>query len=93
MTPSDPTVVLETDAALLRATLSRIDWSAEFSGANILFFDGSEELGRYAERFAGAEGVLIQGLQLVEHPASRTRVMPRAKEYARAITETVLDTL
>ena len=82
-------VVLETDAALLRATLSRIDWSAEFSGANILFFDGSEELGRYAERFAGAEGVLIQGLQLVEHPASRTRVMPRAKEFARAITETV----
>jgi hypothetical protein len=82
-------VVLEPDLPLLRATLSSIDWSAEFEGANILLFEGSEELGRYAERFAGAEGVLIQGLQLVEHPASRTRVAPRAKEFARAITETV----
>ena len=82
-------VVLEPDVALLRAVLSRLDWSSEFNDANILIFEGREELGRYAERFAGAEGVLIQGVQFIEHPASRERVAPCVKDFARSITETV----
>jgi len=82
-------VVLEPDIALLRAVLAEIDCTVAFNKANILFFRGDEQAGRYAERFAGTEGVLIQGVQLVEHPASRSRVAPFAKEFAQCITETV----
>ena len=81
--------VLEPDLALLRAVLSVVDCSAMFERTNLLFFTGTEPLGRYSERFAGAEGVLIQGVQLVEHPASRARVAPFAKEFAQHVTETV----
>jgi hypothetical protein len=82
-------VVLEPEMGLLRAVLSRVDFTDSFSTANILFFRGDEELGRYAERFAGAEGVLIQGTELVEHPASKARVAPVAKAFAHGVTETV----
>jgi hypothetical protein len=82
-------VVLEPDLALLRAVLSRIDWSEMLAKVNILFFTGTEELGRYSERLAGAEGVMIQGVQLAEHPASRARVTPFMQDFARNITETV----
>lgn len=81
--------VLEPDVSLMRAVLERIDWSAVFAQSNVIFFTGSEELGRYAERLAGAEGVLIQGVQLVEHPASRARVGAFAKDFAQHVTETV----
>lgn len=81
--------ILETDLALLRAVLSNIDFSAAFQGSNVLFFAGTEPLGRYAERFAGGEGVLIQGVQLVEHPPSRVRVGLFAKEFAQHLTETI----
>ena len=82
-------IVLEPDLALLRSVLERIDWSAVFEKANILFFTGTEEAGRYAERMAGAEGVLIQGVQITEHPASRARVAPFARDFAQNLTETV----
>jgi hypothetical protein len=82
-------VVLEPDLGLLRAVFSRVDFSETWTAANILFFRGDEELGRYAERFAGAEGVLIQGTELVEHPASKVRVAPFAKSFAHGVTETV----
>ena len=82
-------VVLEPDLGLLRAVLEEIDWSSSFSRANILIFDGTEPAGRYAERFAGSEGVLIQGLQFVDHPPSRTRVAPCSKEFTQHITDTV----
>lgn len=81
--------VLEPDLGLLRAVLSEIDMTAAFSRSNVLFFTGAEPLGRYAERFAGAEGIIIQGVQLVEHPASRARTAPFAKDFAQCITETV----
>ena len=81
--------ILEPDLALLRAVLERIDWSAAFAAANILLFTGDEPLGRYAERLAGAEGVLIQGVQIAEHPASRARVAPVAGALATHLTEAV----
>jgi hypothetical protein len=82
-------IVLEPDLPLLRAVLEGIDWSAALEQANVLFFTGLEPLGRYAERLAGAEGVLIQGVQLVEHPASRARVAPMTREFGQHLTETV----
>ncbi|MEY5031457.1 MAG: hypothetical protein RL354_488, partial [Planctomycetota bacterium] len=82
-------VVVEPDLALLRAVLERTDWSAALSQANVLLFTGLEQLGRFAERFAGAEGVLVQGVQVVEHPASRARLAPVAKDFAQHLTETV----
>ena len=82
-------VVLEPDIALLRAVLSKVDWSEAFQRTNILFFTGEEPLGRYSERFAGSDGILIQGVQIVEHPASRARVASVAKDFAKNLTETV----
>ncbi|MEY3021944.1 MAG: hypothetical protein RIS86_1142 [Planctomycetota bacterium] len=82
-------VVLEPDLGLLRAVLERIDWSGAFTAANVLLFTGEEPLGRYAERLAGAEGVLIQGVQIAEHPASRARAAPVAGAFASHLTEAV----
>ena len=82
-------VVVEPDLALLRAVLERTDWSTALSQANVLLFTGFEPLGRFAERFAGAEGVLVQGVQIVEHPASRARLAPVVKDFAQHLTETI----
>ena len=82
-------VVLESDLSLVRSVLSEIDFTRAFDAANILFFAGDEEPGRYAERFAGAEGVLIQGVQICEHPASRQRVSAAARPFVASVTETV----
>jgi len=82
-------VVLEPDVALLRAVLEQIDLSAAISAANLLVFRGDEAPGRYAEKFAGAEGVLIQGVQIAEHPASRARVGELAKPFVATVTEIV----
>lgn len=82
-------VVLEPDVALLRAVLSQIDWTVAFERMNLVFFTGGESLGQFAERFAGADGVLIQGVQIVEHPASRARVAPVVKEFSQHLTETI----
>ena len=81
--------VLESDVGLLRAVFSELDFTEAFENSNILFFVGDEPAGRYAERFSGAEGVLIQGVQIVEHPASRARVAPHSKQFVSLITETV----
>jgi hypothetical protein len=82
-------VVLETDVALLRAVLSEIDFTREFSETAVLFFDGTEHSGNYAERFMGLEGLMIQGVQLVEHAPSRTRLGERSKECAKMMMEVV----
>lgn len=82
-------LVVEPDLPLLRAVLEVIDWSGALEQANVLFFTGAEPLGRYAERLAGAEGVLIQGVQLVEHPASRARVAAVARDFGQHMTEAV----
>jgi hypothetical protein len=82
-------VVLETDLGLLRAVLSEIDFSAELSQPTLVFFDGTEQGGNYSERLAGLDGLMIQGIQLVEHPASRARLGDTAQECARLLTETM----
>jgi hypothetical protein len=82
-------IVLETDLALMRAVLGEIDFSRELSLPTVILFDGTEHGGNYAERLIGLESVLVQGIQLVEHPPSRSRLGDHPKECARIMTEIV----
>lgn len=82
-------LVLESDLALLRAVLDHIDFSHAFRQSNLIFFDGDDKRGNYAERLSGLEGLMIQGIQLLEHPASRARLGDSASESTRYLTETM----
>ena len=66
--------VLEPDLGLLRAVLSEIDLSESLRHSNILVFSGAENSAAHAERFAGTEGFLIQGVHIVEHAPSKARI-------------------
>ena len=82
-------IVLETDLGLLKAVLSEVDFSRELSLPVVILLDGTEQAGNYADRLIGLEGTLVQGIQLLEHPPSRSRLGEHPKECARIMTEIV----
>ncbi len=82
-------LVFESDLPLLRVVLERIDFSHAFNQTNLIFFDGSDKGGNYAERLTGLEGLMIQGIQLLEHPASHVRLGDGSRGCARYLTDTM----
>ena len=82
-------IVLESDLPLLKAVLSEVDFARELALPALILFDGTEQAGNYADRLIGFEGTLVQGIQLLEHPPSRSRLGDHPKECARIMTEIV----
>ena len=83
-------VVLETDAALLRAVFSRLDLSGWLADERlILRIDPDDSVG-LAASLAGAHSLMMIGTRIVEHPPSRPRiggrhraVLPHARRSRR----------
>ena len=80
-------VVLETDAALLRAVFSRLDLSAWLADERlILRVDPDDSVG-LAASLAGAHSLMMIGTRIVEHPASRTRIGDATGRFSRTLVD------
>ena len=66
-------LVVEPDLGLLKAVLSRIDFTSWFVDRNVLIVD-STDTAEIHRRLADREGLLTLGIRVVEHPPSRTRL-------------------
>ncbi|MDZ4829968.1 MAG: 6-hydroxymethylpterin diphosphokinase MptE-like protein [Phycisphaerae bacterium] len=81
--------VYEPDLGLLKAVLSRIDHSSWIRASNVLFITDLEDRGEWARRFAPLDVILVQGVRIVEHPASRSRLGDAAKRCGERLAESV----
>ena len=67
-------IVFEPDVALLRAVLERIDHSSWLERSLVVWVTDSNDLGGLARKLDGSEAIIAQGVQFLEHPASRVRL-------------------
>lgn len=82
-------VVFEPDLALLRAVLQQIDHSKWMCDALVLIVTDADDRGTLARKLEGGESILGQGVQFVEHPASRERLGEHAARFARTFSDHV----
>jgi hypothetical protein len=81
--------VYEPDVGLLKAVLSRIDHSAWIRSTNLLVVTDLDDRAEWARRFGSLDVMLVQGVRIVEHPASRQRLGDAAKRVSERLAETV----
>ncbi len=79
----------EPDVGLLKAVLSRIDHSGWIRQTNFVLVTDLADRGEWARRFAGLEVMLVQGVRILEHPASRQRLADATRQVAERMAETV----
>ncbi|MFM1832960.1 MAG: hypothetical protein RLZZ461_1276 [Planctomycetota bacterium] len=79
-------LVLETDVALLRAVLSRIDLSSWYAAANVQIVTDPVP-SEVSARVRGNESLLMIGIRLIEHPPSRLRLGEASGAFASAVRE------
>ncbi len=82
-------VVYEPNVGLLRDVLSRVDHSEWIRRTNLIIITDIDDRGEWAGRLAGLEPIIVQGVRLVEHPASRGRLGDAARRVGERVTETV----
>ncbi|MFO0827423.1 MAG: 6-hydroxymethylpterin diphosphokinase MptE-like protein [Phycisphaerales bacterium] len=82
-------VVIEPDLGLLKAVLSRVDHSSAIRASNVLVITDPADRGEWARRFGQLDVMLIQGVRIIEHPASRARLGDLAKHCSEQLTESV----
>ena len=80
-------VVLETDAALLRAVFSRLDLS-DWLGDDrlVLRIDPDDPVG-LAASLSGAHSLMMIGTRIVEHPPSRIRIGEATSRFSRTLVD------
>ncbi len=81
-------LVLETDIALLRAVLSRIDVTGWYASSNVQIVT-EPTAGEIAARVRGGEPLVMIGIRLLEHPPSRPRLGDATGRFAHALREVV----
>ncbi|MAD77774.1 MAG: hypothetical protein CMJ51_00200 [Planctomycetaceae bacterium] len=81
-------LVAEPDRALLRAVFSRIDATSWLSQSQVVITDRADA-GELGPKLAGAEGTIMLGVRIIEHPASRVRLGSLATEIAQTLRELV----
>lgn len=79
-------LVLETDIALLRAVLSRIDVADWFAAASVQIVT-DPVASEIAARLRGGEPLVMIGIRLLEHPPSRSRLGDATGRFAGAVRE------
>lgn len=83
-------VVLETDLPLLRAVLEQVDHSAWLKQALVVWITDAGDRGTLARKLEGAEAIIAQGVEYVEHPSSRPRLAEDIRRFTAAFGEMVL---
>lgn len=89
-------IVVEPDVRLIKAAFERIDMTAWMSRANIVWFTNADDRAAVAQKLDGSEAIVAQGVEFIEHPASRARlgdVPARFSEMFRQYISTSKTTL
>ncbi|MAC18934.1 MAG: hypothetical protein CMJ23_04500 [Phycisphaerae bacterium] len=81
-------LVAEPDRSLLRAVFSRIDATAWLSQSQVVITDQADA-GELGPKLAGAEGTIMLGVRIIEHPASRVRLGGLGGQIAQTLRELV----
>ncbi|MDX2130808.1 MAG: 6-hydroxymethylpterin diphosphokinase MptE-like protein [Planctomycetota bacterium] len=79
-------IVFEPDAALLRAVLSREDFTGVFRG-NVVLLADEHDTGAIASALQGMEAVVGSGLKLLAHPASAARLGVSRERFSASLTQ------
>ncbi len=82
-------VVFEPDLDLLRSVFERIDHSSWIRDSLVVWLTDPTDRGRLAEKLRGAESIIAQGVEIVEHPASRARLGEQAAQFTSMFSEFV----
>jgi hypothetical protein len=67
-------IVVEPDISLLRGVMERVDLTPALETSNIVWITDIDDRAALAARLDGAESILAQGIEYLEHPASRARL-------------------
>lgn len=67
-------IVFEPDARLLKAVFERVDMSGWMSQTNIVWLSSADDRAAVAAKLDGSEAIVAQGVEFLEHPASRARL-------------------
>ena len=82
-------LVFEPDAGLLRAVFERIDCTDWLNATPLVFINDPDDRAALGRKLHGAEGIIAQGVALIEHPASRSRIGDAARAFSRTVADTV----
>jgi hypothetical protein len=80
-------LVLETDAALLKAVLSRVDATDWITKSRILLRVDADDAAGLASGLRGFESILMLGTLIVEHPPSRIRLSGATAVFTRSLVD------
>ena len=93
-------VVFEPDVGLLRAVLERVDCERWLFESNVVVLTDADDASKMSESLRGAEGLMMMGTGLLEHPpsvarlgAARTRFYSNLQHVVRATHLTIVTTL
>jgi hypothetical protein len=81
--------VFEPDLGLLRAVLERIDHSEWLASSNTAIFTDPDDAATITARLAGAEGIVMAGLSLLEHPPSLERLGEARTRFYRNLQDVI----
>lgn len=82
-------VVFEPDVPVLRAVLERVDHSAWLKDSMVAFITDEHDRAALAGKLRGAETLLAQGAEFLEHPGSRARLGERSGTFSTTFREFV----
>ncbi|MEE8156435.1 MAG: hypothetical protein V3T53_15880, partial [Phycisphaerales bacterium] len=82
-------IVFEPDVALLRAVLERIDHSSWLRKSLVVWVTDPYDRGALARKLDGSEAIIAQGVQFLEHPASRVRLGERTQAFVEMFSNHV----
>ena len=82
-------IVFEPDVALLRAVFERIDHSSWLRKSLVVWVTDPDDRGALARKLDGSEAIVAQGVQFLEHPASRARLGERTQSFVEMFSNHV----
>lgn len=80
-------IVFENDLSLLRDVLSRIDHSQWLKNSLVLFANNAQDRGELGRLLHGADAILGQGVNFIEHPSSRAHLGTDTLHFTSMMTQ------
>src|SRR5690606_11614202 len=82
-------IVFEPDLGLLRAVLEQVDHSGWMRESTVLLASDAGDRGALGAMLYGMESILAMGLEIIEHPPSRARLVGQSGEFTGLLSECV----
>lgn len=82
-------LVFEPDVALLRSVLEHVDHASWLTESIVVFLTDPDDRGALAGKLHQAEAIIAQGLEILVHPASRSRLGDSAQRFGKVLADHV----